>query len=102
MAVKLVLVPSGVALFCKFDHTAHVNAYYHAETETQKFNRLLRERREARETQRHDHFRALLLDNDIPESDIERLAIQNGWSMQQIAEWYADQGLLDIPEPGGD
>lgn len=47
---------------------------------------------------RHEHFRQLLLDNDIPESDIERLAIQNGWSMQQICEWYLDQGVLELPQ----
>jgi hypothetical protein len=46
----------------------------------------------------HDHFRALLIDNDIPESEIERLVIQNGWTTQQIVEWYDEQGMIEIPE----
>jgi hypothetical protein len=71
----------------------------HAETEIQKFNRLLREQRIEREQKRHDHFHQLLLDNDIPESEIERLVIQNGWSMQQIVEWYQEQGLIEITDP---
>jgi hypothetical protein len=46
----------------------------------------------------HDHFHQLLLDNDIPESEIERLSVQNGWSMQQICEWYVEQGMLEVLE----